>query len=270
MARPAKTKTHLENLVITPKTAHGDADGDTVFAIYPIDSDDINGTPTAVFSINENGGITVSGTSLTGAENITSLVVADTTTTTGNSVAITSTAITTGDALEIFVDTDTVTTGKAINVISGANYGAATSKFSVDEDGDTLVAGTLGVSGAVTLRSSRVPLIKRTVTDYDAQAATLTIEGLLGGIVTQNSKTGASTATTPTGTEISAGIAGVSVGDSFSCLYYNRGDQTSTITAGAPDVTVYGTAAVPAKKTAELIFHCTAADTWSCYVVLSA
>jgi len=189
MARPAKTKTHLENLVIIPKTAHGDADGDTVFAIYPIDSD--------------------------------------------------------------------------------ANYGAATSKFSVDEDGDTLVAGTLGVSGAVTLRSSRVPIIKRTVTDYDAQAATLTIEGLLGGIVTQNSKTGPSTATTPTGTKISAGITGVAVGDSFSCLYYNRGNQTSTIT-GASGVTVYGTAAVPAKKTAELIFHCTAANTWSCYVVLSA
>ena len=195
--------------------------------------------------------------------------VSDSLTTTGNVVRIDGNKVTTGDALEIFVDTDTVTTGKAINVISGANYGAATSKFSVDEDGDTLIAGTLGVNGAVTLRSSRVPLIKRTVTDYDAQAATLTIAGLLGGIVTQNSKTGPSTATTPTGTQISAGITGVAVGDSFSCLYYNRGNQTSTITAGS-GVTVYGTAAVPAQKTAELIFHCTAANTWSCYVVLSA
>ncbi|HPU62127.1 MAG TPA: hypothetical protein PK300_08355 [Bacillota bacterium] len=190
MARPAKTKTHLENLVIIPKTAHGDAEGDTVFAIYPIDSYDINGTPTA--------------------------------------------------------------------------------KFSVDEDGDTLIAGTLGVNGAVTLRAGRVPLIKRTVTDYNAQTATLTVAGLLGGIVTQNSKTGPSTATTPTGAEISAGIAGVSVGDSFSCLYYNRGNQTSTIKAGASGVTVYGNTSVPALKTAELIFHCTAANTWSCYVVLSA
>lgn len=177
MARPAKTKTHLENLVIIPKTAHGDAEGDTVFAIYPIDSDDINGTPTA--------------------------------------------------------------------------------KFSVDED------------GAVTLRSVRVPIIRRTVTDYNAQAATLTVAGLLGGIVTQNSKTGPSTATTPTGAEISAGIAGVSVGDSFSCLYYNRGNQISTIKGGS-GVTVYGNTSVPALKTAELIFHCTAANTWSCYVVVSA
>lgn len=195
--------------------------------------------------------------------------VSDSLTTTGNVVRIDGNAVTTGDALEIFVDTDTVTTGKAINVISGANYGAATSKFSVDEDGDTLIAGTLSVSGTVTLRSSRVPLIKRTVTDYDAQAATLTIAGLLGGIVTQNSKTGPSSATTPTGLELSTGITGSSVGDSFSCLYYNRGNQTSTITGGS-GVTVYGNATVPALKTAELIFHRTGADTWSCYVVLSA
>lgn len=115
-----------------------------------------------------------------------------------------------------------------------------------------------------------VPIQGVTVTDYDAQAATATIAALRGGIVTQNSQTGASTITTPTGAEITAGITGAAAGDSFTCLYCNRGDQTSTITAGASGVTLAGTAAVPTLKTATLTFVCTAADTWSCYIVLSA
>ncbi len=192
------------------------------------------------------------------------LWVSDALTTTGNTVKIDATALTTGNALDIVLDTDIVTTGKAINVRTGSNPASPTSVFSVDEDGDTII------SGVIYNRSTQVPIIKKTVTDYDAQAATLTIAGLLGGIVTQNSKTGASTATTPTGAQISAGIAGVATGDSFRTLYYNRGNQTSTITAGASGVTVYGTAAVPALKTAILDFICTSANTWSCYVTLSA
>ena len=128
-------------------------------------------------------------------------------------------------------------------------------------------ATTLSASGLVTIPNPRV---KVTVTDYDAQNATLVIAALLAGVVTQNSKTGASTAVTPTGAEISAGVSGVAVGFSFDCLYYNRGDQTSTITAGASGVTVYGTAAIATTKTAILKFVCTAANTWSCYVVAGA
>ena len=130
-----------------------------------------------------------------------------------------------------------------------------------------VAATTLTASGLVTIPNPRV---KVTVTDYDAQNATLTIAGLLAGVVTQNSKTGASTAVTPTGAEISTGVSGVAVGFSFDCLYYNRGDQTSTITAGASGVTVYGTAAIATLKTAILKFVCTAANTWSCYVVAGA
>jgi hypothetical protein len=113
------------------------------------------------------------------------------------------------------------------------------------------------------------PIYGATVTDYDAQAATLTIAGLLGGLVTQNSKNGASTATTPTGTEISAGITGVATGDSFWVMFYNRGDQTTTITAGASGVTAYGTVAVTTHKTVILFFYCSGANTWSCYTTVS-
>lgn len=128
-------------------------------------------------------------------------------------------------------------------------------------------ATTLSASGLVTIPN---PRIKVTVTDYDAQNATTTIAGLLGGVITQNSKTGASTAITPTGAQISAGVSGVATGYAFDCLYYNRGDQTSTITAGASGVTVYGTAVIATTKTAILKFVCTAANTWSCYVVAGA
>ena len=55
MARDAKVRTHKEHLTIIPKTAHGDAAGDTVFQVFPIDSDDISGSPDAVFTISEAG-----------------------------------------------------------------------------------------------------------------------------------------------------------------------------------------------------------------------
>jgi hypothetical protein len=116
----------------------------------------------------------------------------------------------------------------------------------------------------------KTPIIGAAIEDLDAQAATATIGGLLGGFVTQNSQTGASTLTTPTGTEISAGITGVATGDSFRTAYYNRGDQTSTITAGASGVTVYGTAAIATHKSATMYFVCTGANAWSCYVVAAA
>lgn len=114
------------------------------------------------------------------------------------------------------------------------------------------------------------PIIARTVTTLDAQSGTAAIAELLGGVYRHNSKTGGGTLTTPTGTEISAGITGVATGDTFDCLYVNYGDQTVTITAGASGVTIVGTAAVPTLKNALLRFMCTGANTWLCYVVLSA
>jgi len=56
MARPERTKTHLENLAITPKTAHGDAAGDAVLNIYPVDVDPLS-PGTAALAIKDIGTI---------------------------------------------------------------------------------------------------------------------------------------------------------------------------------------------------------------------
>ncbi|MBP7937901.1 MAG: hypothetical protein KA354_24955, partial [Phycisphaerae bacterium] len=64
MARSESTKTHLENVVITPSTSHGDADGDVAFQINPIDSD-VNASPTAAFKIDENGNTTSNSLTIT-------------------------------------------------------------------------------------------------------------------------------------------------------------------------------------------------------------
>ena len=146
-----------------------------------------------------------------------------------------------------------------LGITSGTN-----APMTIDAAGSgTIEVGTTS-TGTVILGEN---VTNGTITDYDEQAATLTIAGLLGGIVTQNSKTGASTATTPTGAEISAGIVGVAVGTYFRVKYYNRGNQTSTITAGASGVTIVGgTAAVTTTKASDMLFSCTAANTWTLYL----
>jgi hypothetical protein len=204
---------------------------------------------TAVFTVGENG-----ATIITPNLNTANALTVDGGTTT-----------TTGDLLTLSVDDDNAAAGFLyLNVVGGASKD--TTVASIGE------GGTLTAAGQVTIgrTAKKVPIIGATKTDFDAQAATLTIAGLLGGFVTQNSKVGASTATTPTGTEISAGITGAAAGDSFTCVFYNRGNQTTTITAGASGVTVLGTAAVPTLRAATLYFLCTAANTWEVYVVLSA
>lgn len=115
-----------------------------------------------------------------------------------------------------------------------------------------------------------VPIISTTTTNLAAQSGTAAIAELLGGIYTHASTTGAGTLTTPTGTQMSAGIAGISTGYTFTTVYYNSGNQTVTITAGASGMTILGTAAVPTLKCAILTFVNTAANTWLCYVNLSA
>jgi len=61
MARPTKTRTRLENVSIVPSTKHGDASGDTVWAIYAVDTDDIGTTPTAALSSTDTGILTLAG-----------------------------------------------------------------------------------------------------------------------------------------------------------------------------------------------------------------
>jgi hypothetical protein len=132
--------------------------------------------------------------------------------------------------------------------------------------------GTVNLTGQVNIGATAksMPTIGATVTVIDAQNGTPSIAHLLGGVIRHNSKTGAGTLTTPTGAEISGGVAGVAVGTTFDCIYINYGNQTVTITAGASGVTVTGTAAVAATKNALIRFVCTAADTWIAYPIVSA
>lgn len=141
------------------------------------------------------------------------------------------------------------------------------------------VTATGGVSGgavsATTLTSSstttlKYPILLGTVTDYDAQAAVLTVAGIAGGTVTQNSKTGASTLTTPTGAQLTTAFGDVA-GTTLDVFFHNRGNQTSTVTAGASGVTIKGaTVAITTDKTAHLRFVNMSAGTWNCYVIASA
>lgn len=134
---------------------------------------------------------------------------------------------------------------------------------------DVELTGSTILSGQVTTGTvaKKVTLYGTTSTTTDLQAGVATIAELLGGIIRHNSKTGASTFTTPTGAELSAGITGVAVGYTFDVLYVNYGNQTSTITAGASGVTIVGTAAVTTAKNALLRFVNTAANTWLVYTV---
>jgi hypothetical protein len=61
MARNSRQKTHLENLAVIPRTAHGDTSGDVALAVFAVDSDDISGSPTAKFSVTDTGNVSVVG-----------------------------------------------------------------------------------------------------------------------------------------------------------------------------------------------------------------
>jgi hypothetical protein len=179
------------------------------------------------------------------------------------------------------VDASTASAATGINIAGAAAAGgvAITALSSGTNEGMTIDAkgsGQIKIGATSTGKvvigkgSAGQPITFSTATVLDAQSGTAAIAELLGGVYRHNSKTGAGTLTTPTGTEISAGIAGVATGYTFDCLYANYGNQTVTITAGASGVTIVGTAAVPTLKNALLRFMCTGANTWLCYVILSA
>jgi len=130
----------------------------------------------------------------------------------------------------------------------------------------TVAATTLTSSGTTFLA---YPKYDGVVTDYDAQAATLTVAGMAGGTVSQNSQTGASTLTTPTGAQITAAFGDVT-GTTLDVMFNNRGNQTSTITAGDGAVVVKGTAAVPTTKNALMRFVNVSTGAWNCYVIVTS
>jgi len=98
------------------------------------------------------------------------------------------------------------------------------------------------------------------------QNSTPTAAQLLGGIFTHQSQTAGGTCTLDTGTNISTAVTGVTVGDTFNCLYANVGNQTVTLT-GASGSTVIGTASVLAGANALMIFINTGSNAWSVYTL---
>lgn len=142
----------------------------------------------------------------------------------------------------------------------------------LNTDKAAVFGSTVSVDSLTTTTATSLayPTYAGSITDYDAQAATLTVAGIAGGTVTQNSKTGASTLTTPTGAQITAAFGDVA-GTTIDVIYHNRGNQTSTITAGASGVTLAGaTVAIATLKTAQLRFVNTGASAWTCYVLAAA
>jgi len=155
------------------------------------------------------------------------------------------------------------------NYIPDVAYNGVNTAKDITASGTNTFSGTTKATGAVRLGTTALntPIYGTTSTVIDAQNGTPTIAQLLGGIIRHNSKTGAGTLTTPTGAELSAGIADVAVGYTFDCLYVNYGNQTVTITPGASGVTVTGTAAITTGKNALMRFVNTAANTWIVYPV---
>lgn len=101
-----------------------------------------------------------------------------------------------------------------------------------------------------------------TVTAIATQNGTPSAAQLLGGYINHASTTGAGTLTVPTGSLLSSGIASSAAGTQFKCWYYNSGSQTVTITGDTGSTITGGTAAVTTGKSCEMLFVCTAANTW--------
>lgn len=161
--------------------------------------------------------------------------------------------------------------GVAVAVIEA---GGTNNALTVDAMGSgTISLGTTSTGLVILGRGSAKGVItQKVITDIDAQNATPTIAQLLGGVIRHTSVTGAGTCTTPTGANISGGIAGVQTGDSFEVLYINDGNQTVTLTAGDGNVTfaLGSLVAIPTQRAAVLKFLCTGANTWYCLAAAAA
>ena len=166
-----------------------------------------------------------------------------------------------------------------ISGVEGSGIFMADGTSVIDSDGnvdapvtssDLTLSGTLDVTGISTLAGAvDISTESTSITLVDAQNGTPSIAQLLTGIIFHNSKTGAGTITFPTGTEISASITTLAVGDSFDVFYNNYGDQTVTLT-GATGSTIKGTAAVTTTLNATIKFINTGANTWDLCTMVTA
>lgn len=186
----------------------------------------------------------------------------------------------TNPAIQVDASTASMATGlkiKSLAAGSGLNLSVITpgtnEQLKVDAAGSGAISIGSTSTGQVSIgRGSAKPTISSSTISSlgTAQNSTPTAAQLVGGVVTQTSSTGAGTVTLDNGTNISAAIAGVTVGDTFECTFANLGGgQTLTLTS-ATGATVIGNGAVPTGKNANLTFVNTGANTWNVYVVVSA
>lgn len=147
---------------------------------------------------------------------------------------------------------------------NGATFSKATTFTS-----NIAVTGTSAFTGVATFTAAPVfsagfasGAVNGTATAIATQNGTPTAAQLIGGYINHASTTGAGTLTVPIGTTISSAITGVAVGTRFRCWYYNSGSQTVTITGDTNSTITGGTAAVTTGKSCDMLFVCTATNTW--------
>lgn len=156
-----------------------------------------------------------------------------------------------------------------LNTLKASNLAG----FLVDTSGNVTAPGTLAVTGVATFTGAPVftagipsGAVNGSATAIATQNGTPTAAQLIGGYINHASTGGAGTLTVPIGTLVSAAIPGVAVGTRFSCLYYNSGSQTVTITGDTGTTVVGGTAAVTTGKWSFINFVCTGTGTWNLFL----
>ncbi len=112
-----------------------------------------------------------------------------------------------------------------------------------------------------------------TATDNDAQANTLSVAEIVGGVVVHTSTGGAANVTTDTAVNIIAGSGGVGVlredGDTEVCYYINDGGNYDlTLVAGDGDVTIADNGQkIGQNESAVLLFRRTSSTTVTVYSI---
>lgn len=156
--------------------------------------------------------------------------------------------------------------GVAVSVISSGNNESAT--YDAKGSGNITIGGVS--TGLVSIgRGSASTLVESgTKANVGSGNQTATAAQLLNGYITGAQS--ANTVTTDTAANIDAAIPGVATGDTFYCVYFNSGAGVGTVTAGS-GVTVRGsTGAVPAGKSALLVFSRTGAAAWDLNVIITS
>jgi hypothetical protein len=170
-----------------------------------------------------------------------------------------------------------VTAGLTVGTTLGVtgNVAVNTNKFTVTAaSGNTLVAGTLAVTGTTTStgelisatqsRIGGVSVVTGTVVTNSGATLTLTAANMAKNSIFQETGTTAATFTLDTGTALSSAVPGVQVGDMVSFVVSNASTQTVTI-SGATGTTVTYAMTVPTLTTRTCYAINTGSNTWSIY-----